>query len=120
TDVAGLPDVLDLVDVATDEKGLEILFERGLNDQGALRKRRASPPDESWLGRFHLHDDQPDVVRRGQDGLDVADLDRRGSGNRLREPGMEESGWDLRPRGLRQRILCGGEQRGAARHGKGT
>src|SRR4029453_18679815 len=60
--VARLPDVLDLVDVAADEKWLEVLLDRGIDDERALGKGGAAPSDESWLGRFPLHDQRGGVV----------------------------------------------------------
>src|SRR5205814_6668891 len=42
-DVARLPDVLDLVDVAPDQKRLEVLLDRRLDDQRPLRERGAAP-----------------------------------------------------------------------------
>ena len=84
-DVARLPDVFDLVDVAADEERLQVLLERGLHDQRALRERRAAPADEARLGRLDLHDDEADAVRRGEDRLDVADLHRRRAAHGLRE-----------------------------------
>ncbi len=74
--IARLPDILDLVDVAADEEGLQILLERGFHDQGSLRKRRAAPPDEAGLGGLHLHHDQANAIGRRENRLDIADLDR--------------------------------------------
>ena len=85
--VARLPDVLDLVDVAADQERLQILLDRGLHDQRALGEGRAAPADQPGLGRLDLHDDEADPVRRGEDGLDVADLDRSGPAHRLRVGG---------------------------------
>ena len=83
--VARLPDVLDLVDVAADEERLEVLVDRRLHDERALRERRAAPADEARLGRLDLHDHEADAVRRRQDRLDVADLDRCRAPDRLFE-----------------------------------
>ncbi len=85
--VARLPDVLDLVDVAPDEERLQVLLDRRLDDQRALGEGGAAPADQSRLGRLDLHHDQPDPVGRGQDGLDVADLDGTGAAHRLRVGG---------------------------------
>src|SRR5574339_398697 len=62
TDVARLPDVLDRVDVSANEKWLEVLFDRGVDDTRALRECRAAPADQAGLGGFHLHNDETDVV----------------------------------------------------------
>ncbi len=83
--VARLPDVFNLVHVAADEERLQVVVERGLDDERTLRERRAAPADETRLGRFDLHDDEPNAVRRRQDRLDVADLDGRGAPHRLFE-----------------------------------
>ena len=83
--VARLPDVLDLVDVAPDQERLEYSSIAVLHDQRSLRERRAAPADQPRLGRFHFDDDQPDAIGRGQDGLDVANLDRRRAAHRLLE-----------------------------------
>ncbi len=83
--VARLPDVLDLVDVAADEERLEVLVDRRLHDERALREGRAPPADEAGLGRLDLHDHEPDAIGRRQDRLDVADLDRCGAPDRLFE-----------------------------------
>ena len=64
--------------------GFRYLLDRRFDDQRALRERRAAPADEARLGGFDFHDDQADAIRRGEDGLDVADLDRRGALHRLR------------------------------------
>ena len=74
-DVGGLPDVLDLVDVAADEERLQVLLDGRLHDVGALRERGAAQAVEARLARLHLHHHQPDAVGRREDRLDVADLD---------------------------------------------
>ena len=76
-DVGRLPDIFDLVDVAPDEKRLEVLLDGGLHHQGALGEGGAAIADQARFARHDLHDDQSDPVRRGEDGLDVGDLDGR-------------------------------------------
>jgi hypothetical protein len=85
--VGRLPDVLDLVDVAPDQERLQVLVERRLDDQRALGEGRAAPADQARLGRLDLHHDQPNPGGRGQDGLDVADLDGTGAAHGLRVSG---------------------------------
>jgi hypothetical protein len=74
--VARLPDVLDLVHVPADEKRFQVLVQGRFDDERALCEGGAAPTHEAGLGRFHFDDDQPDAIRRRQNGLDVADLDR--------------------------------------------
>src|SRR5439155_14925928 len=75
-DIARLPDVLDLIDVAPDQKRPEVLLDGRLHDQRALRERGAPPADEARLRRVDLDDDQPDPIRRRENRLDIADLHR--------------------------------------------
>ena len=77
THITRLPDVLDFIDVALDQKRLEIILKGRLDGQGTLRKCRAAPADEACLGRFDLRDNQPDMIRRREDRFDVPDLHRR-------------------------------------------
>src|SRR6266545_823739 len=72
-----LPDVLDFVHVATDQKWLQILLDRSLDDVCALSERCASPPMQARLGRLDFDDDQSNAVGRGQDRCYVSDFDGR-------------------------------------------
>ena len=112
--VTRLPDVFDLVDVPPDQERLEILLERGLDDERTLGEGRAAPADEPRLGRLHLHDHQPDVVRGRHDRLDVPDLDRCGAGNSLCESGVQKVGGEVWRYRLGDRIP--GQQRRSTGH----
>ena len=84
-DVGGLPDVLDLVGVAADEERLQVLLDGGLDDQRALGEGGAAEAVQARLAGHDLDDDEADAVGRGEDRLDVGDLQRRQapSGRRL-------------------------------------
>ena len=75
--ITRLPDILDFVYIAPDQKGLQILLDRRLNDKRTLCKGRAPPTHEAGLRRFDFHDDQPDTIRRCQNGFDISDLHGR-------------------------------------------
>ena len=82
--VGGLPDVLDLVDVPTQEERLEILVDRRLHDASPLGEGRTTQAVEARLARRDLDDDQADPIGSGEDRLDVGDLEWRQAPRRLR------------------------------------
>src|SRR5205823_3140152 len=53
--ITRLPDILDFVYIAPDQKGLQILLDRRLNDKRTLCKGRAPPTHEAGLRRFDFH-----------------------------------------------------------------
>ena len=53
----------------------ELLDGRG-HGMVALGERGASDPVKPRLARDHLDDHQPDAIRRGEDCLDIGDLQR--------------------------------------------
>src|SRR5207248_1321180 len=74
-DVGRLPDVLDVVRIATDHEGTEVLLDRGDHGKRPLRKGRAPEAIESGLAGQNLYYDQANPIWRGTDGLDVGDLE---------------------------------------------
>ena len=75
TDIGRLPDVLDLVDVAASEEGIEVLFDCFDDGEWSLGERCTAETVKAGLGRFYFDDDEADVGRGGRDAADLFDAD---------------------------------------------
>src|SRR6185312_11271956 len=104
--VAGLPDVFDLVDGVVGEEGLEVAFDSGLNEVGALGEGGAAVAVEAVLIGGDLDYVEADALGGGFDDGDVFDF------------GAWESA-DGFGDGLLGLVFAGGEEGGEGGGGKG-
>src|SRR6185295_14293595 len=91
------------------EERVEVLVDRRLDHPRALGERGAAQTVEAGLARLDLHDDEPDFLRRGEDGPDLGDLQRPGRPRRVlllgQRPGAARESGQRRPlRELRQEM----------------
>jgi hypothetical protein len=77
TDERRLPHVLDRQRVLADEEWLEVFVDGRFNRPRTLRECGAAEAVQPRLVGEHLDDHQPNARRRGEDGADVRDLQRR-------------------------------------------
>ena len=66
-----LPDLLNPIDIATNEEGLEMALDRGVHRIKTLGKSRATDPVEPIVRSDDFNDDQPGSGRLGKNRFDV-------------------------------------------------
>jgi len=78
TGVSGLPDVFDVVGVATAAERVEVFLDGNFHREWPLIESRATQAVQPWLARLDLYNNKPDsAVRGGQDETHFRNLERR-------------------------------------------